>query len=326
LTNSSPARNGILRLGLLRRVGKWLNAMPHPSFVIEIASDHVAAARWGKVRGNLESYAIEPLGIGSIAVSPVEPNVAKPDAVRAALRRTLGRAPLHGGPVALLIPDPAMRVFIFPLDNLPRRADEALPLLRWRLKKSVPFDVEETVVSWMRQKGRDGNPEVVTAVARQRIVREYEEIVESVGANAGVVLSSTLASLPLMDERGATLLVRASGRTMTTVIVNGSSLAVFRSTEMPVDSALFEPKVMLDEIYPAAAFYQDTWGGAVDRARLAGFGAREDVFRRALVDEMKISAGPLADAVGTQEFAPNVKDLIRHDLDALVGWTMNAGS
>lgn len=300
--------------------------MPHPPFVIEIASGYVAAARWGKVRGNLESYTIEPLGIGTIAASPVEANVTKPDAVRAALRRVLSRAPFHGGPVALLIPDPAVRVFILPLDNLPRRADEALPLLRWRLKKSVPFDVEETVVSWMRQKGRDGNAEVVTAVARQRIVREYEEIVEAVGGSAGVVLSSTLASLALLDERGATLLVRVSGKTMTTAIINGSNLAVFRSTEMPVDSALFEPKVMLDEIYPAVAYYQDTWGGTVDRARLVGFGGREDVFRRALVGELKISAGPLADVVGTHQFTPNVKDLIRQDLDALVGWAMNAGS
>jgi len=325
LTSSSAATSGILQFGPLRRLGLWLNAMPHPTFVIEIASGHVAAAHWGKVRGNLESYAIEPLGIGSIAASPVEANVAKTDAVRSALRRVLTRAPLHGGPVALLIPDPAVRVFILPLDNLPRRADEALPLLRWRLKKSVPFDVEETVVSWMRQNGRDGNAEVVTAVARQRIVREYEEIVEAVGASAGVILSSTLASLALLDERGATLLVRVSGRTMTTVIVNGSSLAVYRSTEMPVDSALFDPKVMLDEIYPAVAYYQDTWGGTVDRARLAGFGAREDVFRRALVDELKIAAGPLADSVGAHQFAPNVKDLIRQDLDALVGWSMNAG-
>ena len=72
-----------------------------------------------------------------------------------------------------------MRVFILPFETLPRRADEALPLLRWRLKKSVPFDVDETVVSWMRQAGRQGALEVVTAVARQRIIREYEDILRA---------------------------------------------------------------------------------------------------------------------------------------------------
>jgi hypothetical protein len=194
------------------------------------------------------------------------------------------------------------------------------------LKKSVPFDMDETVVSWMRQKGRDGNIEVVTAVARQRIVREYEQIVEAVGGSAGVVLSSTVACLALLDEHGATLLVRMTGRTMTTAIVNGSNLAVYRSTEMHVDSALFEPQLMLDEIFPAVAYYQDTWGGAIDRARLSGFGPREEVFRRALVGELKIAAGPLPDAAATQQLAPGVRDLLRQDLSPLVGWMMNTGS
>ena len=36
----------------------------------------------------------------------------------------------------------------------------------------------------MRQSGREGTLEVVTAVARQRIVREYEEILESLDATA----------------------------------------------------------------------------------------------------------------------------------------------
>ena len=113
--------------------------------------------------------------------SPVETNITQPDAVRSALRAVFQSRSGPWRSVALLVPDPVVRVFILPFDTLPRRADEALPLLRWRLKKSVPFDMDETVVSWTRQSGRDGNLEVVTAVARQRIIREYEEIVESVG-------------------------------------------------------------------------------------------------------------------------------------------------
>ena len=119
-----------------------------------------------------------------------------------------------------------MRVFILPFETLPRRADEALPLLRWRLKKSVPFDVDETVVSWMRQNGREGNLEMVTAVARQRIIREYEEIVESVEANG--------QRRPEFHARHSAFARRArrhaSGahvrKNLTTVIVQAESLRV----------------------------------------------------------------------------------------------------
>src|SRR4029077_11343601 len=155
------------KLGPMRRLDRWLNAMTHPSLAVEVSPNRVAAARWGKMRGTLESYAVEPVPFGAIVPSPVEVNIAQPDAVRGALRRVFGRVSGHGPDLALLIPDPVVRVFILQFESFPRRADEALPLLRWRLKKSVPFDVDETVVSWMRQDGRDGNLEIVAAVARE---------------------------------------------------------------------------------------------------------------------------------------------------------------
>lgn len=326
MTSSPSLTTQFYQLGPVRRLERWLNAIPHPSLVVEIAAGHVSAARWGKTRGSLESYAIEPLPSGSVMPSPVDANIPQPDAVRSALRRVLSRVPDRGTPLALLVPDPVVRVFILPFESLPRRADEALPLLRWRLKKSVPFDVEETVVSWMRQSGKDGNLEILTAVARQRILREYEEAVESLGASVNVVLSSTLAALPLLEDRGTTLLVRMSGKTLATVIVRGGNLCVYRSTDMPAEPALLEPQAMLDEIFPAIAYYQDTYGGSVDRARLAGVGAREGVFRGALSGELKVPVGLLADAPDVHGLPSNAKDLVHHDLDALVGWMMNTGA
>lgn len=312
--------------GLFGRIDRWLHAMPHPPLVVEIASDHVAAARWGKRHGHLEAAAVEPLPLGSVMPSTIETNVAQPDAVRAALRRVFSRVPPGHAPIALLVPDFVVRVFILPFDNLPRRADEARSLLRWRLKKSVPFDVEETVVSWTRQTGRDGSLEVVIAVARQQIVREYEQIAESLGAHPGVVLGSTLATVPLLEERGSTLLVRLSGRTLTTVVTNGSNLCVYRSTEMPAEAKLLQPQAVLDEVFPAVAYYQDTWGSSIDRTRMAGFGDREPVFANALSEELKILVAPLSDVEATVGLDASAKDLMHHGLDALAGWMMNAGA
>jgi len=312
--------------GVVRRIGRWLRAMPHPALVVEIASDHVAAARSGSIRGRLDAGAVEPLPAGAVTPSPLEVNITQRDAVLAALRRVLSRVPLRGAPLALLVPDPVVRVFLLPFETLPRRREEAVQLLRWRLKKSVPFDVEETIVSWMRQAGRQGALEVVTAVARRRVLREYEELIESLGGHAGVVLSSTLASLPLLEERGATLLIRLCGNVLTTVIVHESSLCVYRSTQMPAEAGLLDPQAVLDEIFPAVAYYQDTWGQPLDRVRLAGFGGREDVFQGAVSAELQIRTGSLAEAEGARALDRSALDLIPNGLDALAGWMMNGGS
>jgi type IV pilus assembly protein PilM len=306
--------------GPLARLGRWLNAMPHPACVVEIAAHRVATARWGKGHGQLESFAVEPLPPGVVMPSPVETNVLQPEALSSALRQLFTRVPHHAAPIALLVPDPVIRVFILPFDLLPRRAEDALPLLRWRLKKSVPFDVDETVVSWMRQQGRDGKLEVMAAIARQRIMREYEQVIESLGASTGVLLGSTLASLPLVEERGATLLIRMSGKTLTTVIVRGANLCVYRSSEI---SSGLAAHAMLDEIFPAIAYYQDTWGESVDRARVAGFDPRDDVFRAALADELRVPVEPLAGAEESLHLDSRVRELIERDLDALAGWTLN---
>jgi type IV pilus assembly protein PilM len=268
---------------------------------------------------------MEGLAEGNIVPSPIEPNIKNADAVRVALRTAFHRTLPRSGAIALLIPDPAVRVFILPFDTLSREPKEALPLLRWRLKKSVPFDMDETVVSWMRQGGKEGNLEVVTSVARRGIIREYEEIVESLGVHPGVVVSSTLATLPLIEDRGSTLLVRMSGRSLTTAIISGSALCIYRSTEMTADASQLEPQFMLDEIFPALAYYQDTWGGSMDRVLLSGLAGRENVFREALSRELHCPISPFSTTSALLIENASAAELVRQGLDGLAGWMLNGG-
>jgi type IV pilus assembly protein PilM len=309
----------------MAKIDRWLHAMPHPSMVVEISADHVAAAHWG-MRGGLEASAIESLPPGAVMPSPVEPNVTQPDAVRGALRRVFSHVPHRGAPLALLVPDMAVRVFVLPFESLPRKSDDALQLLRWRLKKSVPFDVDETTVSWMRQAGRDGGLEAVTAIARRRILREYEETLEAVDARPGVVLSSTLAALPLLGRSGATLLARLCGPTLTTAVVQGESLCVYRSTELVAGARQSDAQMVLDEVFPAAAYFQDTWGREIDRAYISGFGERSDLFREALGRELNVEVQPLAEVAGAHALDSQGKGLLRQGFDGLAGWAMNSAS
>jgi type IV pilus assembly protein PilM len=324
LTSIATAPRKTEQHGLFSGLSRWLRVMPHPEPVVEIGPAHVAAAQWND--GRLQSYAVEPIEAGALMPSPVEMNVTQPDAVRRALQRVFSRVGNLTGPLALLLPDPVVRVFILPFEDLPRRSEDALPLLRWRLKKSVPFDVEETAVSWSRQTGRNGALEIVTAVARQGIVREYEALIEGFEAQPTVVLSSTLATLPLIGERGSTLLMRISGRTLTTVIVRESTLCLYRSTEMPAAAAQLDPKWVLEELFPASAYFQDTWGESIDRAALAGFQGRHDVFQAAVENELKIPARALSATERAGSLDRSARDLIQQGLDPLVGWMANTGA
>lgn len=313
-------------IGPIRRLGEWLDAMPHPPLVCEIAQTHVAAARWGRRRLALEGYAIESLPEGAVTPSPMEGNIRDAEAVHTALRRVLARLPAHGNELALLVPDAVVRVFILPFETFPRRAEDAMPMLRFRLKKSVPFDVEETTISAMRQKGRSEGLEIVAALARQKILSEYEAAITEAGAASGVVLSSTLAALAVVADEGATLVARLTGTNLTIAIVHGDTLCFYRSTEMGSDASVLEPKALLDEIFPAVAFYQDTWGASLGRVRLAGLGQRLEVFRQVISGEVGCAVVPFDTGALEPDLPGDVRALMRENLEALVGWTLNRGA
>lgn len=318
-TMTTPPLAAASRTGLAR----WLDAMPHPPVACEIGPRHVAAARYSRTGPGIEDYAIESLPEGAIAVSPVEPNIVDASSVRSAAERVLRRIHVHGQHGTLLVPDQVVRVFLLNFDTFPKSSDEALPLLRWRLKKSVPFDVEDTVISFTRQPSPGEGVGVLAAVARARIIRQYEEIVEAAGLEPGVVLSSTLGVLPLVEADRPVLLARLAGTTLTTVLTRGDVLCVYRCTESE-PLATLAPDVLLAEMYPAVAFYQDTWKESVAQVRLAGMGSRLEEFRQAVQGELGVSVAPLSPPVGMAERSPgDARGLMDRNVESLVGWMMN---
>jgi len=100
-------------------------------------------------------------------------------------------------------------------------------------------------------------------------------------------------------------------------------LTVYRCTEMPAEADALAPQSLLDEIFPAAAYYHDTWGEPVVQARLAGFGGRYEEFREVVERELGCKAAPLsASAVLEERPAGEARLAIDRDFDALVGWML----
>ena len=274
MSDGNSVRQGIYQSGLVRRVAQWLDAIPHPVIACEISTDYVAAARWGRTGTALDGFAVEPLPPGAILPTAAESNLIDAAEVRSAVGRVFSRLRAKNEEVALLLPDAVIRVFVLHFDVFPRKNDEAIPMLRWRLKKSVPFEAEETLISYKRQSPRENGVDIVTALARLRIVREYESLVESVGMSPGVVMSSTLAALPLLSDGRPSLLARITGSTLTTAIVREGVLCGYRCITLPADASRLTPQALLDEIYPLAAYYQDSWSEGIAQVVLAGLAER----------------------------------------------------
>ncbi|HKV60357.1 MAG TPA: hypothetical protein VJO16_00460 [Candidatus Acidoferrum sp.] len=325
MTSTAAFRQGIYQFQWVRRVARWLDAMPYAAVAIEIAPDRVAAARWSRT-DSLDAYAVESLPPGAIVPSAVEANIVNVAAAKTAVANVCERLRSHDEDVALILPDTVIRVFVQHFEEFPRSSAEAEPMLRWKLKKSVPFEADETLISYMRQAPREAGIDVVTALARLRIVREYESLVEGIGLRPGVVMSSSLAAIALLDDDKPTLLARVSGSALTTAIARRGVLCGYRCTELPAQAAYLTPKMLLEEVFPVAAYYQDTWQEPIQSVRVAGFGSRLPEFVRTLEDEFRCEVRSLLhSAVSNGRIKEDARPLADRDLEGLVGWMLQRG-
>lgn len=322
MNSLTAQRTGLESAGPFRRISRWLDALPHPDIVCQIGADRVAMARWGLHR--LEAFAEVPLPPGVLHPSPSQPNLSDAEAVGQAVERAVERVRGARREAVLLLPDMIVRIFLLTFETFPRKAADAAPLLRWRLRKSVPFPVEETLLSWNEQRSVDGNPEVVTAVARESVIREYEGLLRKAGLEPGVVLGETLAALPLVEDGPAVLLARLGGTGLTTAIVDGGRLALYRCTELGEQP---DPQALLDEIFPAVAFFQDRAQRNVERVRLSGMESYGSELRRRLESELGCPVGLLGQVGPASDQLPEgAGDLLSRQLAPLVGWHLNRGA
>jgi type IV pilus assembly protein PilM len=325
LTSLTAYQEGIFKSDLVRRVARWLEGTAHPPIAIEISPTRIAGVRFHR-GGSLGGFAIENLQAGALVPSAIETNLVNPTAVKSAVVSVCNRLSAKEEDAALILPDPVIRVFVQHFDDFPRSSAEAVPMLRWKLKKSVPFEVDETLLSYMRQSPRADGVDVVTGIARLRIVREYESLLEPLNLRPGVVLSSTLAAISLLDDKRPTLLARVSGTSLTTAIVREGVLAGYRCTELPTHEGDVTPQMLLEEVYPLAAYYQDTWQEGIQAVRVAGLGLRLPEFVAPLEEEFKCEVRSLLSAAILEgRFGEGERSLADRELDGLVGWMLHRG-
>jgi type IV pilus assembly protein PilM len=242
-------------LGKLGKAQLGQEAAGRPPAAVEIAPEGVlAAALPGK--GQQPVYAFEPLPAGTVEPGIGEANIRAADVLVTALRTALGSVSPRTRSVTLVLPDASVRVFVLDFDTLPPKQAEALPVLRFRLRKMVPFDVEHAGVSYQVLGEKRGELKVLTAVVPGAVLQEFESAVRAAGYEPGAVLPSSLAALASRESMEAMLTANMSGSTLTTSIANGQDLLLYRTLELPADHAQRLGEVQRG-IAVAAAYFED---------------------------------------------------------------------
>ena len=204
------------------------------------------AARAENAAALLTSISRADLVAGALVAGLKPGNIFDSAGVTAALRRVLddvaGRSSGResGRDVTLIVPDAAVRVLLLDFDELPGKEIEAMPVVRFRLKKLLPFDSDDAAVSYQVMSSTKGSIQVLAVAMPRDVLAEYEGVVRNAGYLPGAVLPSTLAALAGLDtSESPVLVVNACTATLTTAILKGGLLLLHRSVDLRGEAGRF---------------------------------------------------------------------------------------
>lgn len=241
---------------------------PRPKLACEIAADRVLAGRVEESGTGLEASAARELAPGSVVPDLVENNLRQRGAVRSGIEESLGSIAGRSRDVIAIVPDAAVRVMLVEFDTLPSDHEEALGVVRFRLKKSLPFDLEKAKVSYHAQKIND-EVRVVAAVALGSVIEDYESAFRDAGFNPGVVLPSTLAAIGAANAKKPTLVIKVDAHTTSIAILSNDQLQLFRTLEN-ARGVTINGEQLAEEVYPSVVFFQDTYHLNIEQIYVAG--------------------------------------------------------
>ena len=239
-----------------------------PRLACEITADRILAARAAEKNPRLEVFTSRRLNEGVLSPGLGGDNILDGQALRAAITGALGAVSGKSRDVIVIVPDAAIRVLLLDFETLPAKPQETDPVIRFRLKKSLPFDVEEAAVSYDIRRS-NGLVRVVAAVSPRAVIEEYETAFRDAGYSPGVVLPSSIAALGLIEGQQPTLMLKVDATNIIIAVADKQELRLVRTLDNPHGAAVTAAE-LAEGVLPSIVFFEDTFAARIEQIYVGG--------------------------------------------------------
>lgn len=249
-----------------------LFASPPPSVAVEIARDRVAAVTVTDGGGgtSIAAHGVEELAAGVLEPSLNAPNVHDQGTLARAIKSALEKAGARSRRIALVLPDTTAKVSLVRFEKVPAKSQDLDQLIRWQVRKAVPFRIEDAQVAWAPGVALPGGGrEFLVTAARRDIIESYEHACDAAGVQAGIVDLATFnvinSAVGTGDTAGDWLVIHVAFDYVTLAVVRGNDLIFFRNRSTAEEGEL------TDLVHQTAMYHEDRLGGGgFSRVVLAG--------------------------------------------------------
>jgi Tfp pilus assembly PilM family ATPase len=296
---------------------------------LDLSGSRVAGVRVEMRAGRpvIAAHAVEPLPPGALVPALNAANVHDRAVVSAAVGRVLQEI---GRPrrVGVVVSDPVAKVSLVRLEQVPSRAQDLDQVIRWQVRKTAPFPIDDAQVGYSRGASSGEGQDFIVTLARRDVVEEYEGLCAASGAHAGLVDLSTFNVANAVMAGGTTpagdwLLVNVAPDWASLAIMRGRDLIFFRTRSADGEGTL------ADLVHQTAMYYEDRLSGAgFSRVLVCGGGtetAEAPLLGRSIAERLGLQvetidpsrAATFADRIGSS-------GALRDALTPLVGIILRA--
>ena len=210
-----------------------LDPLPVPPHAFGVDGERLVYGRfaWHDGRFDFQEFQQLRLDQDSFVSGPLGGPVRDLEALRGRIETLLEAVTAPVSDASLVLPDAWFRLTFAELEEAPRRAAAAEELLRWKLKKQVPFRVEELRLRGVEAPplpGRTRGRRMLLGYAMEQLLRQLEEAFRARGVRIGLVVNGSLALGEALGRQAA------DGERLGFVLAgsDGYSLAFTRGGEM----------------------------------------------------------------------------------------------
>lgn len=228
-----------------------------PLWACEFTSRHLIVAGVNSSRKKITAKGISTLSEHAIAGSLLEKNIIDHGRVSEFLKELMGESGFKGPEIGVVIPDDSARISFVTTETLPGTEEERTAFIRWKLKKTVPFEIDTAQIAYnimgTRLTGEEKGTDLLVTLSPRSVVEEYEFLMDELGYEAGFVIPSSLAALNLFAiPSGDVLFLKIAPECIATTIFRNGQAEFYRKV---AETPLF------DAIYPTLMYYQDKLNG-----------------------------------------------------------------
>ena len=213
---------------------------------------------------SLEAYHEVAFPPGTMRISLREENVADPSSFVAKVREAHVRLLTRISRISVSLPDSAGRVVLLDLETRFKGKEEGSDIIRWKLKKNLPFEMNEMHLDYqVIQERETGEVSTLVSLISRQTVNQYENLLAEAGLQPNRIDFTTFNICRYFQGRfeqmeNAVVIIWQAGTLSIMVFYNGL-LDFYRSKDL-VDSS-GEANRLYREIDSSIRFYKEKHPG-----------------------------------------------------------------